>query len=631
LALNRLDRHDRALLVAQIAGDKALPDEVVARIAERTDGVPLFVEEVTKSVLESGVLREAADRYVLDRALPPLAIPTTLHDSLMERLDRLAPVRRVAQIGAAIGRQFSYALLLAVAGLPEDELQAALGQLVSSELVFQRGTPSDAVYTFKHALVQDAAHGSLLRNARQQLHAQIAEALETHSPELMDSQPEIFAQHYAEARLVEKSVDYWAKAGRRSAARSAMAEAAAQFQKGLDQLELQPDNPERHRQELEFSSALGGVLQAVKGYAARETGAAFARARVLWERLGSPAEFFHLPYGQSRCHADRGEFDLALRLSEDLLRLSRQRNDSSGLVLGHFSSGRTLMFTGRPASSRSHLDEALALYDPIAHRSLVHLTGFGPQVVSQAQLGIVLVCLGFSDQALARSNAAIAEARRLAHPPSFAMSLSLGSALLSLIGDDAALTERAGQLAAVATEQGFPFFRAQGTIYQGWVEVKNGNVAEGISLLRSGSAAFHTPGAAVWMPYYIGLRARACEIARQIEEASTLLDDALQMVDRTGEQWFAAELHRRKGRLLLRQGQDAAAEELYWKALRIAREQEGKLWELRAAVSLARLRRDQGQQAAARDLLTPVYRWFTEGFDTPDLKEAKALLDALDA
>jgi predicted ATPase len=272
LALNRLDRQERTALVEQIAGSKALPNEVVDQIANRTDGVPLFVEELTKSVLESGLLREEVDRYVLDRALPPFAIPTTLHNSLMARLDRLASVRLVAQIGAAIGREFSYVLLRAVSRLPEDELQSSLHRLVASELVFQRGMPPDAVYSFKHALVQDAAHGSLLRNARQQLHAQIAEALEAHFPEMMDSQPEIFAQRYVEAGLVEKSVAYRDKAGRRSAARSAMAEAAAQFHKGLDQLALLPDDPERQRQELEFWSALGAVLFAVKGFAAPETG-----------------------------------------------------------------------------------------------------------------------------------------------------------------------------------------------------------------------------------------------------------------------------------------------------------------------------------------------------------------------
>ena len=274
------------------------------------------------------------------------------------------------------------------------------------------------------------------------------------------------------------------------------------------------------------------------------------------------------------------------------------------------------MFAGRFASSRSHLEEVLALYDPISHRSLVHQAGIHPQVVSQAYLGIVLFCLGFPDQALAQSNAAIAEARRLAHPPSLAVSLAIGAMLLSLVGDNAALDERADQLVAVATEQGFPFWRAQGTIYRGWVKVKNGDVAEGISLLRSGSTAYRATGAELWMPHYIALLAGACEIAGQIEEAVTLLDDALQIVERTGERWFAAELNRHKGQLLLRQGHSEAAEELYRKALSIAEEQEAKLWELRAAASLARLRRDQGRRAEARDLLAPVYGWFTEGFDT---------------
>jgi predicted ATPase len=281
LALNRLDRRDRTALAEQIAGGKALPDEVVDQIVDRTDGVPLFVEELTKSVLESGLLREDRDRYMLDRALPPLAIPTSLHDSLMARLDRLASVRLVAQIGAAIGREFSYELLRAVSHIPEDELHAALGRLVASELVFQRGTAPDAIYSFKHALVQDAAHGSLLRSSRQQLHAQIAQALETLSPEMMDSQPELFAQHYAEAGLVERSVVCWGKAGQRSAARSAMVEATAQLQKGLDQLMLLPDTPERQRQELEIRSSLGAALRFVKGQAAAETGQAYARAREL--------------------------------------------------------------------------------------------------------------------------------------------------------------------------------------------------------------------------------------------------------------------------------------------------------------------------------------------------------------
>ena len=629
LALNRLDRRDCTALVARTAGSKTLPDEVVSQIADRTDGVPLFVEELTKSVLESGLLREENDRYVLDRPLQPLAIPATLHASLMTRLDRLVSVRHVAQIGAAIGRQFSYQLMRAVSHLAEDQLQAALGQLVASELVFQRGLPPEAVYSFKHALVQDAAHGSLLRNARKQLHAQIANALETHSPEIIESQPELLAQHYTEAGLVEKAVAFWDKAGHRSVARSAMAEAAAQFQKGLDQLALLPDVPERRQQELEFSSALGAVLNVVKGSAAPETGQAYARARELWEQLGSPVEFIQVPCGQSRYHAHRGELDRAQSIAEDLLHLSRRRNDSAGLVMGHYSYGRNLMWVGSFASSRSHLETVLALYDPNSHYSLVGQTGVHPQLAAQAALGVVLFCLGFPDQALAQSNKAITDARRLPHPPTLAMSLGIDALLLSIIGDDIGLEQRVDGLVAVATDQGFPFYRATGAIFRGWVKAKNADVTEGLSLLRGGSSAYCATGATAWMPLYIALLAGACEIAGQIEEGAARLDQAMHLVERTGERWFAAELDRQRGRLLLRQGHPETAEELYRKALGVAREQEAKLWELRAAASLARLWRDQGGRAAARDLLAPVYSWFTEGFATPDLKEAKALLDEL--
>jgi class 3 adenylate cyclase/predicted ATPase len=616
LALNRLDRQDRTTLVEQIAGNKVLPVEVVDQIVDRTDGVPLFVEELTKSVLESGA--------------GPLGIPATLHDSLMARLDRLASVRLVAQIGAAIGREFPYALLRAVSRLPEDELQAALARLVASELVFQRGKPPDAVYSFKHALVQDAAHGSLLRSTRQQFHAQIAEALETQFPEMMENQPELLAQHYAEAGLVEKSVIYWGKAGRRSGVRSALTEAAAQLQKGLDQLKLLPDTTERRRQELEFCSALGSVLHAVKGYAAPETGHAYARARVLWEQLGSPLEFLQVPYGQSVYHMGRGELDVAQRLNEDLLRLSRERNDSAGLVLGHLSSGRDLMLLGRFTSSQSHLEDGIALYNPISHRSLGQHAGSGdPCVNLKAYSAIVLFCLGFPDQALAQSTAAISKARRLAHPPSLALSLSLGTLPLSLVGDNVALVERAEQLVAVSTEQGFPVWRAMGTVHRGWVMVKDGDVTRGIALLRSGWAAYRATGTDMWTPYNTALLAKACEIAGQIEEGLSLLDGALEIVERTGQRWFATELYRHKGQLLLRQGHSKAAEELYRRALNIAQEQEAKLWELRAAASLARLRRDQDRHAEGRDLLAPVYGWFTEGFDTPDLEDARALLDEL--
>jgi predicted ATPase len=371
------------------------------------------------------------------------------------------------------------------------------------------------------------------------------------------------------------------------------------------------------------------VLFAVKGQAAPETGRAFTRARELWEQLGAPSGFLRAAYGEGSYHSFRGELDAALRLDERLLHLSRHRNDSAGLVLGHFCSGRDLMFAGRFASSRSHLEEVLALYDPVSDSSVVHQTGFYPDVNSQGLLGIVLFCLGFPDQAFARSRAAVAEARRLGHLRSLAISLTNGTTMLSFLGDNAALDEWVDQVVAVTTEQGFPVWRAEGAIFRGWARVKNGGVAEDISLLRSGLSAYRATGAEAWTSHFLALLAEACEIAGEIDEAVNVLGNALQIVERTGQRWLAAELNRLKGKLLLRQGHSEAAEGLYRKALSIAQEQEAKLWELRAAASLARLRRHQGRPAEARDLLAPIYGWFTEGFDTPDLKEAKVLLEEL--
>ena len=446
---------------------------------------------------------------------------------------------------------------------------------------------------------------------------------------MMESQPEVLARHCVAAGLAEKSVFYWSKAAQRSAARSAMAEAAAQFQKALDQLKFLPDDSARQHQELEFLSSLGVALRFAKGLASPETGRALARARELWEQLGSPSKFVQVPYWQSLHHQNRGEFGLSQRFDENLLRLSRKRNDSAGLILGHLSAGRALWLTGRFALSRSHLEEVLARDDPIPHRWLADQTGSHPHAIAQAYLGNALFCLDHPDQALEQSNAVIAKAQRSDNATLLASSLSVGIRLLLLIGNLRALDDWAGQLIAVATEQGFPHWLGEGTVYRGWAKVKNREVAEGISLLRSGASAYRAAGAETFMPHYIALLAGACEISGQIEEAGTLLDDALQIVERTGERWFAAELNRHKGQLLLRQGHSEAAEELYRKALSIAEQQGAKLWELRAAASLARLRRDQGRRPEARNLLAPIYSWFTEGFDTPDLKEAKALLGEL--
>jgi class 3 adenylate cyclase/predicted ATPase len=628
LVLNRLGNREVGTIADYVTG-KRLPRELYEQIIDLSDGVPLFVEELVKTVLESGLLLERDDEYLLDGPVPPFAIPNTLQGLLTARLDRLGPAKEAAQIGAALGREFSYELIRAVADwLPEHRLQEALQSLVRSELVYCRGSPPDAIYLFKHALLQDAACETLLRSRRRELHARIAAVLEERFPEITDQQPQLLAHHFTEAGLVEEAVTYWGKAGRRSADRSAMAEAATQFQKGLDQLALLPDNPERRRQELEFHAALGAVLMIVKGYGAPETGQAYTRARELWGELGSPSEVPQARFGELIYYNVRGDLALSLRLAEDLLRLSIQREDSGGIVLGHASCGGNLFYMGQFARSRSDLEKALARYDPTAHRSLVDQVGFHPQVRSQAQLGLALFCLGYSDQAFKLVNAATAAARRLSHLPTLANALGWRT-LLWLVGGDARLGEAGDELATVATEQDFPQWRAFGTIYHGWARVKAGDVAEGLPLLRSGSGAFRATGAEVWAPHNIALLARACELAGRIEEALRLFDEAVQIVGRTGERWFAAELNRQKGDFLLRRGHPENAEELYHEATKIAVEQGARLWELRAAVSLARLWRDQGRRAEAGERLAQVYDALTEGFDIPDLREAKALRDEL--
>jgi predicted ATPase len=507
-------------------------------------------------------------------------------------------------------------------------LRDALKRLVDSELIFEHGHPPTAEYLFKHALIQDVAYGTLLRSTRRRLHARIAEVLETGSPDLMDSQPELLAHHLTASDNIQSAVEQWLKAGKHAAARSANQEAIAQLERGLRLLTSIPESFKRQRRELEFRNALIAVLHSVKGNASIEAGQASTRAQELWEQLGSPAEFLQVPYGLARYHMYRGELDLAQRVNEEMVRLSHERNDAAGLVLGHTSSGGNLSFAGEFVSSRWHLERVFAIYDPIAH--VKHgQEGIHQHVLSMAFLSVVLFCLGFPDQALAQSNAAIAEARRLAHWPSLAGSLALSVRLLSLVGDDRALDERAKQLVAVASEQGFSFWHAQGAIYRGWIEVRIGDLTTGTALLRDGLTAYRVTGGQLYLPHYTFLLAAACLMAGHVEQALDLLNDALEIVERTGERWFATELNRHKGELLLHQGDPEAAEDLYRKALSIAKDQGAKLWELRATASLARLRRDQGRRTDAHDLLAPVYNWFTEGFDTPDLKEAKALLAEL--
>jgi class 3 adenylate cyclase/predicted ATPase len=628
IALNRLGRGDGAAMVQRLAGNATLlPQDVIAEIVERTDGVPLFVEEMTKAVLEAGA--ERGREIAASAPGARLGVPATLQASLMARLDRLGPAAKgVAQIGAAIGREFSYELAATVGELPQEGLQDALQRLVDAGLVFQHGVPPTAEYLFKHALVQDASYGTLLRRTRQQLHARIAASLEAHWPELMDTQPEVFAQHYEKAGLDEKAVEYWVRASKRSAAQSALVEAAMQLEKALARLALMADGRERQQMELGLQADLGSIRFAVRGWAAPETGQSYARARELWEQLGYPSEFLRVPWGQWMYHANQGDFDLGQRLAEDLLHRSQQHGQGSGLILARLCLGATFMGRGEFVLSHLHLAEGDRLYVPATHRALAQEAGVHPHTMGLTFLGFIHFCLGYPDQALAYYTAAITEARREQHRPSIAQSLSMKARLLCFLGDAELLAEHAEQIFAIGVDQGFPYWRAQGLIYRGWAKVATGGFDHGISSLRAGIIAYQATGARWWMPFFLALQADAEVIGSHPDVALGILTEALNTSRERGENWFEAELVRRLGQLLQHRT-STAAESLFEEAIEIAQRQEAKLWELRAAASLARLRCDQGRKAEARDLLAPVYGWFTEGFDTPDLKEAKALLDEL--
>ena len=552
-------------------------------------------------------------------------MPASLHASLMARLDRVPGVKEVAQVAACIGREFAYPLLAAVSPLPEAELRAALDRLAAAELVFARGEPPEASYAFKHALVRDAAHESLLKAERQRLHARIVRVLEERFPETVDAEPELLARHCAEAGLAEQAVDYWQRAGQRALARSATAEAVAHLTRGLEVLAGLPDGPERQRRELGLQLALGQASIAAKGFAAPETGRAYARARELCRELGDVPELFPALYGRFIVHFQRGELAVAHEAARELLRSAEDRGDAAARVTGHRIVGSALYHLGRLAESRAHLEKGLALYDPGRDRGSAFVYALDTRVVCLFWLVHVLLALGYPEQARARMGEALAYARELAHPYTLAYALSVACILHGRHRPGPEARAEAEALVALATEQGFPLPAAVGTVVGGWALADEGPAEEGIARMRRGLADYTATGAELWVPDFLALLAEAHGRAGRPAAGLDLLAEALDRVERTGGRWLEAELHRLRGELLLAlpEPDPAEAEACFRRALAVAREQGARMWELRAATSLARLWRDQGRHAEARDLLAPVYGWFTEGFDTPDLQEAR--------
>jgi predicted ATPase len=631
VTLPRLPRRQAAEMTSRVAHGKALPPEVVEQVVAKTDGVPLFVEELTKMVLESGLLQEREDRYALTGPLPPLAIPTTLHDSLMARLDRLAAVKSLAQLGATLGREFSYALLQAVSPWDEDTLHRGLHQLVAAEFLYQQGLPPQATYRFKHALIQDAAYQSLLKSTRQQYHQRIAQVLAAHFPETAETQPELLAHHCTEAGLTEPAIAYWQRAGEHASDRSAPLEAISHLTTGIELLTTLPETPARTQQAVTLHLALGAALQMAKGQAAPEVEQAYTQAYAWCQQLGETPALVPVLFGLWRFYLERSQLHTARELGDTLLRLAQRADDPALAVLAHQALGLTWFFLGALPAARQHLEAGIARYTPDQRRTPAFRIGSDPGVVCRHYAALTLWILGYSEQALARVHEALALAHALAHPYSLAAARCIAAWVSQCRRDVPATYEHAEAAVALATAQGFSLWAAHGTILHGWALALQGQGETGLAQLRQGLAAQRATAAALAVPYLCTVLADVCAHLGHTEEGLQALAEAHTLIEQHEERWYEAEIYRLRGVLLLRQPETPPAEAETWlqRALDVARRQQAKSLELRAAMSLSRLWQQRGKRHEARELLAPIYGWFTEGFDTADLQEAKALLEAL--
>jgi class 3 adenylate cyclase/predicted ATPase len=632
LVLNRLERPQVEALITQRARGKMLPAEVVQHIVAKTDGVPLYVEELTKMLLASPLLREEESQYVLTGPLRMVAIPDTLQDALMARLDQLNRAKEVAQLGAVLGREFPYELLAAIAPQDATALQEGLAQLVAAELLYQRGRPPRARYMFKHALIQDAAYASLLKSTRQQMHQQVAQVLEARFPTLVETQPELVAQHYTAAGCTEQAVHYWQRAGQQASERSANLEASSHFTTGIELLTTLPETPARIRQSLTLHIALGAALQMAKGHAAPEVEHAYSQARVLCQQVGETPELVPILFGLWKFYLVRAQLHTARELGDTLLRLAQQARDPALSVIAHYALGETWFCLGVLPAARQHAEEGIALYTPDQRRAPVFRMGQDLGVACRDNVAETLWLLGYPEQALARLYEAQALAHELSHPYSLAWAQWWVAFVLQLRRDVPAVHEHAEAAVTLATAQGFPQWAAQGTILRGWALAMRGQGEAGLAQVRQGTAAVRATGGALFDPYYSALLAEVYDHLGHTEDGLQALAEAHTLMEQQEERWWEAEIARLRGVLLLRQPGTPQAEAEAWlqRALDVARRQEAKSLELRAAMSLSRLWQQQGKRAEAYVLLAPIYGWFTEGLDTADLQEAKALLEELE-
>jgi class 3 adenylate cyclase/tetratricopeptide (TPR) repeat protein len=628
MRLGRLAPGDAAELTGSVAQGKSLPDEIVEQVVSRTDGVPLFVEELTKMLLESGLLDEHADRYELSGALPTMTIPNTLHDSLMARLDRLSTVKGLAQLGAAVGREFSYALLQAVSPWTEDLLKEALAQLVTAEFLYQNGSPPEATYRFKHALIQDAAYQSLLKSTRRQHHLRIATAIEAAFPDVVKNQPELLAHHYTEARLIPQAVPYWEAAGRRALQRYANQEAANHASRGLELLGTMPETADRARQELALQLLLGSSMSFVNG---PHSGAPnYTRARELAREIGAVPEMFPALAGLGYAQIVSGHMHEARALAEEFLELA-PRDDPLLPAVGHWLLAYTAWWQGDFVDVHMHSRQGLDHYQPEQHGAFVAAYANDPGVVCGYLSALSDWVLGYPDRAVCTMESTVARARDLGDPASLGLVLLMSAQLAQLRRDPDIARAHAEEGFALAAEHGHHAVSLWCLLPRGWAVAQQGDPARGLSDITVAMDRRRAFGIrAVW-PWFLALAADARTTLGDFEQARADLDEAEQWVARNDERLYAAEVLRLKGELLRRTepAKPELAQACFEQALALARLHQATSWELRSATSLARMWLDGGRSAEAFDLLSPVYDWFTEGFDTPDLIEAKALLDQL--
>jgi class 3 adenylate cyclase/predicted ATPase len=630
LTINRLTDREIGAMIDRLVGNKILPATVRQDIAERTDGIPLFVEEMTKAVLEAGS-ESAAEQTAAAVPSPALPVPASLHASLMARLDRLGPAKEVAQIGAAIGRDFSHALLAAVVRMPEAELQSALDRLIQAGLLFRQGVPPHASYLFKHALIQDAAYGTLLRSRRQHLHGEITSTIEEAFPEIAEMQPEILARHCAEAGLDEKAQKCWRTAGELAVRRASNREAIGHFRQALALNEKLPPDIGRSRTELAILSQLGPALMSVHGWSAPEVGVVFERAEDLARQLENSVDLAPPLAGLWLFHTARGQFSRANEITNELFNVARTLDDPDILLQAHHCAWPIRWFRGEIGDAKAHTDAGLNLYDEARHaRHRFLYLGHDPAVCALSIASILQWLLGYPTQGAQLGRDAIDLARRLQHAPSLAHALWFVCQGQVVRNDPPAAMNTATELLTLSEEHRLSQQRTFALVYLGWAIGQTKDVARGVQCLEEAFAVFKGLGLRSNLCLAICLLAETYFTGGRYESAMDQLNQAITTSSETGDRWCLPLIYMTHARLLQQTYANTdAVEASLRRALEVAELQRAKGWELRAATSLARLWHDQGKRDEARDLLTPVYGWFTEGFDTRDLTEAKALLEEL--